>query len=79
MQNRINPHRRYFTGMKDYWLIPVPEGTPAPVEKRIVEESIRPYGILFKETGAPPSVLTVSDWCSTLCTDCLRLVLHPLY
>ncbi|KAI4883960.1 hypothetical protein NFI96_007734 [Prochilodus magdalenae] len=31
------------------------------------------------QTGAPSSVLTVSDWCSILCTDYVRLVLHPLY
>ncbi|KAI4895321.1 hypothetical protein NFI96_009024 [Prochilodus magdalenae] len=29
--------------------------------------------------NAPSSVLTASDRCSTLCTDCLRPVLHPLY
>ncbi|KAI4884838.1 hypothetical protein NFI96_000559 [Prochilodus magdalenae] len=49
MQNRINPGKRVITGVKDYWLIPVPQGTPAAEEKRIVEESIRPYGILIKE------------------------------
>ena len=49
MQNRINPEKREFTDEEDYWLIPVPEGTSAAHEKRIVEESIRPYGILIKE------------------------------
>ncbi|KAI4887129.1 hypothetical protein NFI96_005245 [Prochilodus magdalenae] len=33
----------------------------------------------LSRTGAPSSVPTVSDWCSILCTDCLGLVLHPLY
>ena len=49
MQNRINPQKRVITKKENYWLIPVPEGTSAEEEKRIVEESIRPYGILIKE------------------------------
>ncbi|KAI4888483.1 hypothetical protein NFI96_000279 [Prochilodus magdalenae] len=55
MQNRINPQKRVFTEKKDYWLIPVPKGTPASEEKRIVEESIRPYGILIKEVHTETS------------------------
>ncbi|KAL7890981.1 hypothetical protein AOLI_G00004570 [Acnodon oligacanthus] len=49
MQNRINPQKRVITAKENYWLIPVPEGTSAAKEKSIVEESIRPYGILIKE------------------------------
>uniref|UniRef100_A0A096MCF3 PARP catalytic domain-containing protein n=1 Tax=Poecilia formosa TaxID=48698 RepID=A0A096MCF3_POEFO len=47
MQNRINPKKRQICDK--YWLIPVPEGTSADEEKRIVESSIRPYGVLIKE------------------------------
>ncbi|KAI4871472.1 hypothetical protein NFI96_008979, partial [Prochilodus magdalenae] len=49
MQNRINPGKRVITEKKDHWLIPVPQGSSAAEEKRIVEASIRPYGILIKE------------------------------
>ncbi|XP_017571245.1 uncharacterized protein LOC108438151 [Pygocentrus nattereri] len=49
MQNRINPMKRVITKKKDYWLIPLPEGTSPEKEKEIVERSIRPYGILIKE------------------------------
>ncbi|KAI4885092.1 hypothetical protein NFI96_009464 [Prochilodus magdalenae] len=48
MQNRINPQKRVLTE-EGYWLIPVPEETSADQEKRTVEASIRPYGILIKE------------------------------
>ncbi|XP_067314692.1 uncharacterized protein [Pseudorasbora parva] len=51
MQNRINPKMRkvHVCGKTDYWLIEIPDGTSAAKEKEIVEESIRPYGILLKE------------------------------
>ncbi|KAL7891012.1 hypothetical protein AOLI_G00004880 [Acnodon oligacanthus] len=49
MQNRINPEKRVETVKADYWLIPVREGTSPAKEKKIVERSIRPYGILIKE------------------------------
>lgn len=49
LQNRINPDKRKVCENKKYWLIEVPEGTLPAKEKKIVEESIRPYGILFKE------------------------------
>ncbi|KAI4897539.1 hypothetical protein NFI96_014769, partial [Prochilodus magdalenae] len=48
---------------------------PRCVEERLVLHPL--YGL--SQTGAPSSVQTVSDWCSILCTDCLRLVLRPLY
>ncbi|XP_076005969.1 uncharacterized protein LOC143000512 [Genypterus blacodes] len=49
LQNRINPEKREICTKKDYWLIPVPEGSSASKERRIVERSLRPYGILIKE------------------------------
>ncbi|XP_017571279.1 uncharacterized protein LOC108438167 [Pygocentrus nattereri] len=56
MQNRINHKKRVITKKKDYWLIPVPEGTSPEKEKEIVETSIRPYGILIKE-GSPQQII----------------------
>ncbi|KAL2088156.1 hypothetical protein ACEWY4_016984 [Coilia grayii] len=49
VQNRVNPKHRKICQRKDYWLIPVPEGTSAEKERKIVDCSIRPYGLLFKE------------------------------
>lgn len=49
MQNRINPQKREITKKKNFWLVPIPEGTSAEKEKEIVESSIRPYGLLLKE------------------------------
>ncbi len=49
LQNRINPNMRKVCARKEYWLIEIPAGTPPDEEGKIVEKSIRPYGILFKE------------------------------
>lgn len=49
IQNRINPEKRELCEKEDYWLVPVPEGTSAEEERKIVESSIRPYGILVQE------------------------------
>jgi len=49
LQNRINPNKRKVCEGNKYWKIEVPEGTLPAREKQIVEEAIRPYGILFKE------------------------------
>ncbi|KAL1250706.1 hypothetical protein QQF64_018502 [Cirrhinus molitorella] len=49
LQNRINPKMRKVCAKKEYWLIEIPNGTPRDKETEIVEKSIRPYGILFKE------------------------------
>ncbi|RXN31524.1 hypothetical protein ROHU_016924 [Labeo rohita] len=49
LQNRINPKMRKVCERKpEYWLIEIPAGTPSDKEKKIVEKSIRPYGLLFK-------------------------------
>lgn len=52
MQNRINSEKRERCDYEDYWLIPVPKDTSIEEERRIVECSIRPYGILIQELGA---------------------------
>ncbi|KAI2665146.1 hypothetical protein ROHU_024522 [Labeo rohita] len=49
LQNRINPKMRKVCARQEYWLIEIPAGTPPDKEREIVEMSIRPYGILFKE------------------------------
>ncbi|KAK9976759.1 hypothetical protein ABG768_021962 [Culter alburnus] len=50
LQNRINPKMRKVCTRQDYWLIEVPEGITSDEQiAEIVEKSIRPYGILFKE------------------------------
>ncbi|XP_034149356.1 uncharacterized protein LOC117594751 [Esox lucius] len=50
MQNRINPCERVICPEEErYWLVHVPEGTSEEEEMRIVENSIRPYGILIQE------------------------------
>ncbi len=49
MQNRVDPKKREIIKQKNFWLVPVPEGTSAEKEKEIVESSIRPYGLLLKE------------------------------
>lgn len=49
LQNRINPKKRETCQREDVWLVFIPEGA-SDVEKRaIVEESIRPYGLLLKQ------------------------------
>lgn len=48
MQNRINPQIREIK-TKDIWLVPIPEGTSVEEEKKIVESSIRPYGLLLQK------------------------------
>lgn len=49
LQNRINPKMRKVCDRNDYWLIEIPDGTSREEEKAIVENSIRPYGILLRE------------------------------
>lgn len=49
LQNRINPKNREICKRFDYWLVRINKGTSAAEERAIVENSIRPYGILIKE------------------------------
>lgn len=48
LQKRINPTQRKICKRVDYWLVPVNDGTSEEEGMRIVERSIRPYGILLK-------------------------------
>ncbi|XP_071368171.1 uncharacterized protein [Centroberyx affinis] len=52
MQNRINPCQRE-KSTENYWLIRVLRWLSDEEEREIVEESIRPYGILIKEVQDP--------------------------
>ncbi|TRZ01021.1 hypothetical protein DNTS_016667 [Danionella cerebrum] len=60
LQNRINPLERVIISERfdyvknsypenQYWLVEVPEGISDEEERRIVENAIRPYGVLIKE------------------------------
>lgn len=49
LQNRINPQKRQQCRRESYWLVYVPEGSSPVQERAIVENSIRPYGLLLKE------------------------------
>ncbi|KAL2086900.1 hypothetical protein ACEWY4_017959 [Coilia grayii] len=49
LQNRINPCVRKICAYPDYWLVPVPVGTPPDQERKIVMAAIRPYNLLLKE------------------------------
>lgn len=49
LQNRINPKFRQKYNNDKYWLIPIRSETSAADEKKMVESSIRPYGLLLKE------------------------------
>ncbi|XP_071368170.1 uncharacterized protein [Centroberyx affinis] len=66
MQNRINPCQRE-KPIEDTWLIPVARGLSDGEEREIVEESIRPYGILIKEVQDPEesSNVTSTGNCTT--------------
>ncbi|XP_072226883.1 uncharacterized protein [Leuresthes tenuis] len=48
LQNRINPERREKCQREDVWVVYIPEGTNNIQTKAIVQESIRPYGLLLK-------------------------------
>lgn len=48
LQNRINPKKRTKCQREDVWLVYVPEGCNHVKTQAIVQESIRPYGLLLK-------------------------------
>ncbi|XP_075867649.1 uncharacterized protein LOC142877143 [Nelusetta ayraudi] len=50
LQNRIDPSERVVCQQANYWLVPVDESASEEEERLIVVRSIRPYGILIKET-----------------------------
>lgn len=47
LQNRINPKKRVVSQRKDIWVVYVPEGHSDVQTRAIVQESIRPYGLLL--------------------------------
>ncbi|KAI3358243.1 hypothetical protein L3Q82_003236 [Scortum barcoo] len=49
LQNRINPERRRKCERKDIWLVYIPEGSNDVQTRAIVQESVRPYGLLLKK------------------------------
>ncbi|XP_034017019.1 uncharacterized protein LOC117502118 [Thalassophryne amazonica] len=49
LQNRINPKKRVKCQRENVWLVYVPEGSTDVQTRVIVEESIRPYGLLLKQ------------------------------
>lgn len=48
LQNRINPEKRKKCQREDVWLVYVPEGSSDVQTRVIVQESIRPYGLLLR-------------------------------
>ncbi|MED6262362.1 hypothetical protein ATANTOWER_018461 [Ataeniobius toweri] len=49
LQNRINPKKRKNCQREDIWLVYIPEGCTDVQTKAIVQESLRPYGLLLKQ------------------------------
>ncbi|XP_069024787.1 uncharacterized protein [Embiotoca jacksoni] len=49
LQNRINPEKRKTCQREDMWLVYVPEGCSEVQTRAIVQESIRPYGLLLRQ------------------------------
>ncbi|XP_071764187.1 uncharacterized protein LOC139918667 [Centroberyx gerrardi] len=49
LQNRINPEKRKECQREDYWLVYVPEGSNDVQTRTIVQDSLRPYGLLLKQ------------------------------
>lgn len=49
LQNRINPQKRQKCQREDIWLVFIPQDTNDVKTRAIVQESIRPYGLLLKQ------------------------------
>lgn len=49
LQNRINPSKRRKCQREDVWLVYIPKGMNDLQTRGIVQESIRPYGLLLKQ------------------------------
>ncbi|KAF7210766.1 uncharacterized protein [Nothobranchius furzeri] len=48
LQNRINPQKRAVCQREDLWVVYIPDGKNDLQRRAIVQESIRPYGLLMK-------------------------------
>lgn len=49
LQNRINPQSRKSCNRDGLWLVYIPENSTEVKTKAIVQESLRPYGLLLKK------------------------------
>ncbi|XP_058475516.1 uncharacterized protein LOC131447633 [Solea solea] len=49
LQNRINPEKRICCQRDDVWLVYVPEGSNSVQTRVLVQDSLRPYGLLLKQ------------------------------
>lgn len=49
LQNRINPEKRVKCQREDVWVVYIPEGCSDVQTRAIVQESVRPYGLLLKQ------------------------------
>lgn len=49
LQNRINPEKRKKCQREAVWVVYIPEGSNDIQKRAIVQESIRPYGLLLKQ------------------------------
>lgn len=49
LQNRINPQKRVKCQREGTWLVYIPEGRNDIQSRAIVQESLRPYGLLLKQ------------------------------
>lgn len=49
LQNRINPEKRKSCQRQDVWVVYIPEDSSDVRVRAIVQESIRPYGLLLKQ------------------------------
>ncbi|KAM9340703.1 uncharacterized protein ABDE67_016447 [Symphorus nematophorus] len=49
LQNRINPEKRKKCQREDIWLVYVPQGYSDVQMRALVQESIRPYGLLLQK------------------------------
>lgn len=49
LQNRINPEKRKTCQRDDIWLVYIPEGWTDVQVRVLVQEAVRPYGLLLKQ------------------------------
>lgn len=49
LQNRIHPQKRKNCQREDIWLVYIPEGCTDAQKRAIVQDSLRPYGLLLKQ------------------------------
>ncbi|XP_041853333.1 uncharacterized protein LOC121647729 [Melanotaenia boesemani] len=62
LQNRINPKYRQKYNNQKYWLVPIPDNSSAQDERVMVEQAIRPYGLLLKEVTVEKDYMCQLIW-----------------